>query len=464
MYFGLIAFYRAFMRQESIWIGGLDMKVGILGPKDIVEHTHNVLESKNEEKVVFVDLIYDNYKDTLSILEVYQAKLDVILFTGKVPYVYSKANTKQVIPWAYCPREVSSLMGTMLEVSLINRKNIERLSIDTYQHEVVEEALVFVGLEDHRHEIQVADQRLLDEEYEKHIVNFHTQNYYLKHSTFCITCLSNVYKRLKDKRIPCIRSKLTNRVILTAFSHLKLIYLIKENQNSQIVAISIAVDNLSLYSVVEQDEYQYMLNKMKIAELIYKFAAKIEAAVTETSNKEFLLFTTRKMLEIETDNFNKFELIQNVEDHTFYTISVGIGYGATANKAKFNAVQGMNASIKSGGNFACVAFSENHIQKIIRKPLSTQGSEKIDKILDEISSKTGVSSKILYKIHSESKKNGMDTFTVTELAKSCDINYRTLSRIIQKLEKHGYCNIVGERIVNDKGRPSRILKLNYFIK
>ncbi|MBS7527979.1 hypothetical protein KHM83_14940 [Fusibacter paucivorans] len=438
------------------------MKVGILGPRDIVENTHKVLESQKEENIVFFDLIYENYKETLSILEKDQLNMDAIMFVGKIPYAYAMDNIQPLVPWHYCPREISSLMGTFLELTLRDKKIIENLSIDTYYQDVVNEAIEIANLNDSQHSILVADLRLLDDDYEEQVINFHLQNYYLNSRIFCITGITNVYNKLRDMGIPCIRSKLTNSVILSAFTQLKLTYLIKENQNSQIVAISIAIDNLSSYSVMAQDEYEFILNKMKITELIYLFAAKIEAAVIEISNKEFLVFTTRKMLELETDHFNKFELIQKVEKKTFYTISAGIGYGSTANKAKYNAIHGMNVSIKAGGNAAYIVYSEKHIQKMSSSALPAPSNENIDKILDEISNETGVSSKILYNIYSKSKKNGLDTFTVAELSNKCAVNYRTLSRVIEKLERHGYCNIVGERIVNDRGRPSRILKLNYF--
>jgi len=440
------------------------MRVGILGPKDIVEYTHKILEEKSEENVVFRDLIYNTYKETKNLLDDFQNELDAVLFVGKVPYAYAKVKSKQLVPWNYCPRELSSFFGTYLEAVLSDREDINNLSVDTYPQDVIDEALSFIGLADQSYRIFVAEQKMLDEDYENRLINFHVHNYYSHGSACCITSLTNVYNKLREMHIPCLRSKLTDSVILTTFSHLRLSYLAKENKNSQIVVISIIIDQLNSYSVVANDEYEFVQNKMRIAELIYLFAIKIEAAVVEISNKEFLMFTTRKMLEIETNNFEKFELIQNVENRTFYTISAGIGYGLTANKAKQNAIRGMELSIKSGGNSACVVYSEKHVHKVDTKPSKTIVNYNIDKNLDEISNETGISAKILYRIYSRSENDGNGTFTVSEMAKKCNVNYRTLSRIIQKLENYGYCDIVGERIINGKGRPSRILKLNYFIK
>jgi hypothetical protein len=215
------------------------MKVGVLGPKDIVGHTHRVLESQREDNIVFIDLIYENYKETLSLLEKHQQDMDAIMFVGKIPYAYAMDNIKQLVPWHYCPREISSLMGTFLELTLQDKNLIEHLSIDTYHQEVVDEAIEIANLEDGHNRILVADLRILDEDYEDQIIDFHLQNYYSNNSMFCITGVTNVYNKLRDLGLPCIRSKLTNSVILSAFTHLKLTYLIKENQNSQIVAISL---------------------------------------------------------------------------------------------------------------------------------------------------------------------------------------------------------------------------------
>lgn len=437
------------------------MIVGIVGPKDMVERTHKIIQEESRNTVI-TDLVYENYKETPAIVEKNQENVDAIIFVGKIPYKYAEKYIKQKVPWEYIPRDISAILSALLEASMVMDCDIKNISVDTYPQEIINEALEEIGVQKDKFHIYVAEQRLLDEEYIKYTVDFHSRNYYVNGVSCCITGITNVFNKLKEKNIPCIRSLSLKRVILTTFSQLKLKYLVKENQNSQIVAIAISIDALNPYSVVAKDEYEYMLNKMKITGVIYLFAAKIEAAVSEITNKEFLLFTTRKMLEVETNNYNNFYLMEMVENKTFYTISVGVGYGETANKAKFNALYGMNKSIEAGGNLACVVYNENNIHRVIRNR-EKETRNNIDNILDAISKKTNISPKILYRIYSVVEKNELDTFTASELAKLCGINYRSINRIIQKLESSGYCTIVGERIIKDRGRPSRILKLNYFV-
>ena len=62
------------------------------------------------------------------------------------------------------------------------------------------------------------------------------------------------------------------------------------------------------------------------------------------------------------------------------------------------------------------------------------------------------------------EKLGKKEYTSKELADLCGFTHRTMNRILVKLIEAGCCEIVGESIIENYGRPSRILKFHWFEK
>ena len=201
---------------------------------------------------------------------------------------------------------------------------------------------------------------------------------------------------------------------------------------------------------------------MKVSEQVYLFAQRIQAAVIETGDKNYLLFTTTQLLENETNNLKSIELLHAIQNNTSSTVSVGIGYGQTANEAKSGANRGMQHASKKGGNLAFIVYEG---KKIIG-PLASiaQNKEKPNLVIDErflrISEKIGVSINTVFKLHCIAEQYGKNDFTIKELAPLFGVTSRTMNRIIEKFESHGYTNIIGKRVIGSSGRPSRIIQLN----
>ncbi|HWR30338.1 MAG TPA: hypothetical protein VN631_10940, partial [Negativicutes bacterium] len=215
------------------------------------------------------------------------------------------------------------------------------------------------------------------------------------------------------------------------------------------------------HSLLTEDEYHNALNRMKVSEQVYLFAQRIQAAVMESGDQNYLLFTTMQMLENETNDLKNIDLLQAVKNNAASTISVGIGYGKTANEAKSGATLGMLHAGKKGGNLAFIVYEG---KKIIG-PLTNiaQNQEKTEPLIDEkflrISEKVGVSINTVFKLHCISEQYGKNDFTIRELAPLFGVTPRTMNRIMEKFETHGYAKIIGKRIIGNSGRPSRIIRL-----
>lgn len=291
----------------------------------------------------------------------------------------------------------------------------------------------------------------------EYLYEFHKENLIKKKVSCCITGVTEIYDRFCSEGLPCIRTIATSNIILMVYNKLLLQCLAQKNQESQIVVLAVHIDLPNEYSIERGDDYIYLLNRMKISEKVYMFGDRIDAAVVENNDKDYLLFTTKMILEAETNNLEDIYLLDLMKDITENQISVGIGYGKTAREAKYNAYAGIKKSQGEEGNAAYAVYGNHQV----RGPLNRTKQEKliIDKGFLEISKKIGISTATLYKIYVATAKLKKAEFTSKELAGYCKMSNRNMDRVLQKLENFNYCEVVGERMMAESGRPSRIIRI-----
>ena len=437
------------------------MKVGIIGPTQIVAKTVQIIQ-KDFPQIEPVEYIYANYTETPAVLKNHQLEVDALLFTGKTPYILAGKLFKPILPWEYVPRSGSTLMRTLLYAKLWTDYDICHISFDTYNQELLYEAYQEIGIAADKLNIFIAEEQRPSADYQIHICDFHKKNYFENHVSCCITALQGAYDELRSASVPCLLLVPTANIIRETLYKLQLKYLVKVSQQNQLVAVYIQMDAPSDLSLLADDEYQTALNRTKVSEQIYLFAQRIQAAVIETGDINYLLFTTTQLLENETNNLKTIELLHAVQTNTSSTISVGIGYGQTANEAKRGAYRGMLHAGKKGGNLAFIVYEgKNIIGPLTNIP---KNKEKSHQLIDErflsISSKVGVSINTVFKLHCIAEQYGKNDFTIKELAPLFGVTTRTMNRIIEKFETHGYAKIIGKRVIASSGRPSRIIHLN----
>lgn len=437
------------------------MKVGIIGPTQLVAKTVRLIK-KEFPQIEPVEYVYSNYTETPAILKYHQLEVDALLFTGKTPYTLAGKFIKPTVPWEFVPRSGSSLMRVLLYAKLRTDYDICNISFDTYNQDLLHEAYQEIGIPLEQLNIYIAEEQKPSADYQDHICDFHKKNYYENRVSCCITALQGAYDELRACSVPCLLLEPTANIIRETLYKLQLRYLVKVSRQSQLVAICIQIDPPSEHSLLTDDEYQAALNRTKVSEQIYLFAQRIQAAVIETGERNYLLFTTTQLLENETNNLKSIELLHAVQTNTASTVSVGIGYGQTANEAKSGAMRGMQQASKKGGNLAYIFYEGKKIVGTLAN--IAPNKEKTEPVIDErflrISEKVGVSINTVFKLHCVTEQYGRNEFTIKELAPLFGVTTRTMNRVIEKFELKGYCKIIGKRVIGTSGRPSRIIHLN----
>lgn len=438
----------------------LKMKVGIVGPPAVVEKITQIVKRDfpQMEPVLYQ---YKEYRQAPRLIDGQQDHLDALLFAGGTIMAYAEKHVKPAIPWEFVPRSGGALLRVLLQIALEKKYDLRRISSDLYDADQLSETYAEIGIPLEQSQIHIISKTPFDADYFDYVCAFHEQLYRCNQASCCITGFTDVYNWLTAKNIPCFRVDPTANIIRQTLHKIQLNHLIQVSRQSQIVALYIRIDSPGDYSLFNENEYQYILDKTNVARQIYLFAQRIQAAAVEIGTREFLLFSTRHLLENVTNDFEKLDLLHTVKANTSRTVSVGIGYGQTAQEAKYNAGRGMERASKLGGHTAFIVYGDNKIIGPIQpnddKQLTDPG-DKIDKKFLAISEKSGVSINTVFQLYSILEHQGKTRFTTAELADLAGVTPRTINRILAKLALHGFSVEVGKRVLT-KGRPSRIVEI-----
>lgn len=433
------------------------IKIAIVGHEDSIERIEQVIDKKFE----FIEThpIQINYMQqvntTLTYIKEHFEEFDGIIFTGKVIYDIMNQNIHSQKPWVYLENDDSQLQRILLRASLKNNMDISNITIDSYDIDSVTSIYYDFGFETSDYTFYTTSINTMSDHIFKTLYDFHKNQHFLSQTT-AITGISTVYKMLIEDSIPCMLLTPNETSIINIIHNLLEKIKIAEMITSQIVVISVEKDIEGDYELNSENEYAIMLEKTKITEEIYKFAQSIQAAVVE-NEKSYILFTTRSILEYETNNLREIAILASVKKRTSHTISVGIGFGVTAREAKSNSITGKNKALKMGGNQCFIVYKKNEMSRVlaIEKTDQTSPSQYNFK---SISENSGISVNNIYQIKCIMDMYKKNTFTSLELSKEFGNSLRSMNRLIEKLELAGYVEIIGKRVVGKAGRPSRILK------
>lgn len=438
------------------------MKILYVGPDMVTEKMKAV--SKEYFPNLEVDsLKYQSYVEAPGLVEKYPGKIDAVLFGGKTPFKYFEKNNKAHILCDYLPRHDTTLYRALFETNYLHKYDIGSLSVDTYDERTTKRLYKEIGVEFQADRMFFAEQKFLEEGYTDYVRQFHHENYWKNHVNCCITGLEEVYYSLKEEGIPVVFCLPSEDIMRQSLENVQMRVIAQKNSENQIVVVAVKMDMPSEYSLMKDDEYAYLAQRLKILDRLYHFNSRIEGVLVEQGRSEFMIFTTKKVIETETNNYKDIYLLDMLRDVSMINTYVGIGYGNTANKSKFNAYESIKMAQRHGGQAAYVVLEDGEVIGPVGSSSNGRRKESFDERFYQIARETSLSANTVYKIFTNITKEGKTEFTSKELAGICGVSVRTMDRIVLKLCDAGYCEVISEKLMSKYGRPSRILRFKPFL-
>lgn len=439
------------------------LKLGLIGHHRTIEIVQKIMaQAFSDVEITEIPMDTTDIGPVVAYIKANEHHFDGLLFTGKVPYDLVNMAIISKKPWMYIQHDTSRLLTGLLEASFIRGLDIRKISIDSYSEEDVYHIYENLKISEESLDIYICKNLPLNQEYLVNIQNFHRKNYEKGNVAVCITGISSVYEYLVALDIPCIVLDPTKQSIEEAIRYYDIKKRTKLQKNNDIVVLAIERDLPDEYALIRENEYQLSLEAMKISEEIYRFSQRIQAAVVEKEIGKYMLFTTKPLFEMETEQLQKINILTKQNMMQFGTLSIGIGYGETPRESKYNASLGLLRAKKKGGNQAYKVENNQFIGPIIPvNESSGSPADQIDGYFQKIASATGISLNSIIKLQTIIDINKTNSFTPLELAKLYGVSLRSMNRLLEKLLDNNYAKIIGHNMRNSVGRPSRIIRLDF---
>lgn len=194
--------------------------------------------------------------------------------------------------------------------------------------------------------------------------------------------------------------------------------------------------------------------------MLLKYVERLEGHLTNLSGDEFLFVTTRGIFERETRGYKTIPVLRDTKLETGVTLSIGVGFGNSANDAGTHARMALRQSKDFGGDICFIVRENRNVVGPVtwENPLVYDLSV-TDSALLEKAKKSGMTATYMSKLMAQVERQNKTNYTAQELASILGITIRSTHRILLQWLDAELVQIVGEERHTSKGRPRQIYRL-----
>lgn len=436
------------------------MVIGLVGHPNklrLIEEIITQSDSSLEiQKLEFSEIATEAHIASYMIL---QEAADIMVLGGYYDYLYFCNRIVFNKTTGYIPRDITTLMRSLLEAKLSNY-DIFNLSIDGFTEKELTETYREIGYDINDIHVYSWYKNLpLSPDAIEDTFLFHEYNYRERNVSVCMTCISTVYERLCQANIPTAMINTTAENVRIAYEKLHLEYLLRRKESSDIALMDITIVS-DRTAVTEKDEYLLNAEKLHIAELVFLFTQKLQAAVEALNLDHYLIICSKLALEEETNLFKQISLMEDMSQFHHCRLCIGIGYGLSMREIQHNSQFARQKAHTQKKSCTYVVYdSVNMIGPLFSDQLDNMSL--VQDINSQIAKKTGLGVNTIQKLRFIIERYKSNMFTVNELSLIYGISLRSMYRIVDKLVVCGYAQERGKQPSNGAGRPRRIIQIDF---
>ncbi len=438
------------------------IRVAVIGPADLVAEVTDL--GRGFSGVEVWGLPYERV-DQAAGLYARAIGAGAVLFTGPIGYRRAtrgatggaSAALDAAVPTAYVPYSPMWLYAPLFSVA--DRDSLRRVSLDGLDRGVLE--VTYREFELHLDSVEVfvpADGRAPggrapgDDPSSDDVTAFHRRAAAEGRATHALTCILEVYRRLRAEGLPC--SWLVPSRVALGEALEKLLYAAEgaRARGAQIVVGLVRPRAAGGGSLSKGNR-----SRLSARELLRSQVQEFDGQLVDLDDGDFQFFATRARFERATDLYRHWPLVAGRAEAGL-EMSVGVGLGATAGEAGVNARAALVESVRGRGD-ACFVMLEN---KRLIGPLGPGALayriRNTDRPLLVAAGELGTAAATLQR--TLAALGGLDRdFTARDLAPRLRVGLRTAHRLLHKLREAGLVVEVGQESAGTRGRPRRVFRL-----
>jgi hypothetical protein len=432
----------------------MHIKIGIIGTRTVVEKI--VILIKSFPTFVPISHIVNDEQDTPLIAKQLSEEVEVLLLSGPFSHRKVKDMVPLTVPVHYVPLTDAGLYKALFR-SMQLEKLTAGISVDTLTKSMVLRTLKDLGMD---HSSVVVYEGPAYSSPEK-LVAFHRTNIDSGVCSVALTGVESVAQQLSGLQIPNEWLVPSDQDIIVTLERALLSTESRRGKESQIVVGMINVDDFGKLVMKRVNEHEVQKLKLDIHRMVLGYVESLDGYLTSLGGDEYLFFTTRGIFERETGGYKTIPLAKDVNQSYGISLSLGVGFGTTANEAGTNARVALRKSKEAGGN-TCFIVREDftligplEMADPVQAILSPTDAELTKRAED-----AGMTSTYLSKLLSHMARYGKYEYQVHELANMLKVTVRSAHRLLLLWIDNGLVEIAGMEKV-PKGRPRQIYRFAF---
>jgi len=428
--------------------------IGIIGPQDSVARI--MAEAvRLHLPVTFLPFVYDEVYEAPAIIRQHQASVSGWLFSGPTPYMIAVDKLGPSDSFVYCPFTEAGLYRCFLQLAQERGPLLSRLSLDFPGGERLQESLDELGLP-----LQDSYLRPFDSDVNiTELIQFHLRLWQEGKIDGAISSVGSVYHALKQNGVPVYRNTVTAMSIRSALQFIAEKVTATYFKDTQVSFQIIEVDKLDAVYDKPLSPFDVLEFELSIKRELIRFCRKMNGYLIEKGRGRYEIFSSRGAVERTLDALHN--TVYTLSQQLDTTVSVGIGYGDSVVAAETNARKAL-ANAKSRELERIVILQEDGvlIESAGSKNALAYASQSQDQALLEKLRQVNVSIKTYRKIEAIVRNLGWSVFTAAQLASELSSTERHVRRLLAALMEAELVGITGEESAANRGRPSKLYRLN----
>ncbi|TRY27518.1 hypothetical protein FOI68_03945 [Brevibacillus sp. LEMMJ03] len=429
------------------------IKIGVIGPVAIVESIREAIKSFPNFIPVF--RASDQIADAPVFARELMDEVEVLLFSGYYPYKIAKESVAFSVPVHYVPLTGTGLYRALFRLNPHRRRG--SFSIDTLARQAVEKVLDELG------EPFAAMHYYGGGSYQvEEMIRFHREAFEQGISDGALTGVKAVSDALTGLGIPNEWVTPTVQDITVSLERALLSTEKRRNKESQIVFGLIQIDGYTQWVERSTSEYDVQKRKLEIHRMFLDYVGCLDGYLTSLGGGEYQFVTTRGIFERETRGYKSIPLLTDAKTALGVSLSIGVGFGKSANEAGTHARLALRQSKEFGGDICFIVLEDRSVIGPVEMahPM-VYGLSITDKDLLQKAEKAGMTAAYMSKLMAQVTRLGKTEYTAQELASILGVTVRSAHRIMLQWLDAGLVEIVGVEKITSRGRPRQVYRLSF---
>ncbi|MFB5684760.1 hypothetical protein ACE3NQ_28015 [Paenibacillus terreus] len=434
----------------------MQIKVGIIGTEAIVSRVLRVLKSFPTFQPV--NRTVQDEGEAIRAAEELGTDVEALVLSGALSHRAVKLRAALKVPAFYVPLNGGGLYKAMF-TALRTGKLEGGISVDSLTKAMVSRTLNDLGLDHVKTVIYDGPAYASAEK----LIAFHRRLTDSGECAMAFTGVEQVAEQLTRLSITNEWIVPSDQDIIVTLERALLSTESRRSRESQIVVGIITVDDFGKMALKRTSEHEVQKLRLDIHRMVLHYVELFDGYLTPLAGDEYLFFTTRGIFERETGGYKTIPLSKDVYKSFGLSLSVGIGFGMSANDAGTNARSALRKAKEAGGN-ACYMIRED---ATLIGPLEMADPVQAilaptDAALIRQAEQAGMTGAYLSKLLQHMAKFQKYEYKVHELAALLNITTRSAHRLLGQWIDGGLVDIAGFEKV-PKGRPRQIYRFTFLM-